>query len=284
MQCLSPISIVDPKGTHVSQRITVPCGKCYACLSRRRDSWSFRIGQELKVSSAAHFITLTYDDDHLPRSDGDIPIVLRSDVQLFMKRLRKSISPYKIRYFLVAEYGTLTYRPHYHLILFNFPVDCDLNQYLVSSWQKGHCHVGSVTGQSIHYVTKYCLEVTDLPSELQLYRPFMLCSTKPAIGSNYLTDNMKLWQKEGLKSYVVKDGFKQPMPRYYKEKVFDKFEKFQISLDLKTKANESQRKIDKKDRIYDYKAIEQNRATMQSQRKDAFNALMKKRINKSSKI
>jgi hypothetical protein len=53
----------------------------------------------LTIEASLHifnsFITLTYDPDHLPK-DGSLNVV---HFQKFMKRLRKKISPLKIRFF-----------------------------------------------------------------------------------------------------------------------------------------------------------------------------------------
>lgn len=48
----------------------------------------------------------------------------------------------------------------------------------------------------------------------------MICSKRPAIGSNYLSDEVVSWHKKDNKTYVVNGGFKQLMPRYYRDKVF----------------------------------------------------------------
>ena len=33
--------------------------------------WSFRLNQEMKVSATAHFVTLTYSDEHVPYLDKE---------------------------------------------------------------------------------------------------------------------------------------------------------------------------------------------------------------------
>ena len=59
------------------------------------------------------YITLTYNDDHLPANGSLQP----RDLQLFWKRLRKARTP-GIRYYACGEYGDQTARPHYHAIIF----------------------------------------------------------------------------------------------------------------------------------------------------------------------
>lgn len=129
---------------------SVPCGKCAACLIQKRKDMSTRLALETQVHDDACFITLTYDDDHLPVTDwldwsssdkmldrglGELPepTLLPRDVQLFIKRLRRHLEyqpvhnksirdhvDHPIRYFCVGEYGSRTHRPHYHLIIFGW--------------------------------------------------------------------------------------------------------------------------------------------------------------------
>lgn len=49
---------------------------------------------------------------------GDIPYLRKQDLQLFLKRLRKYLPDYEIRYFACGEYGPDKFRPHYHLLLY----------------------------------------------------------------------------------------------------------------------------------------------------------------------
>lgn len=149
MKCISPLLIRTD-----GRRDVVPCGKCNYCLQTKRADWTFRLKQELKISSSAFFLTLTYADDCIPFSSADLPELRKRDCQLFMKRLRKENSR-QLRYYTVGEYGTVTFRPHYHSILFN--LDLQLVSQLPKIWSLGHVHVGDVKTASIHYVTKYVI-------------------------------------------------------------------------------------------------------------------------------
>lgn len=208
---------IEPKGLF-------PCGKCEACRSKKMGEWVFRLKQELKYSSDAHFITLTYDEEHLP-SDGSLNKV---DCQLFLKRFRKRIEPYKIRYFLVGEYGSETHRPHYHMLLFNYPKEYDLHTDLLNSWNAGLVHIGSVTGQSISYCVKYLYKINDLPVDLEPH--FMLCSRNPGIGSDFLTSEQRAYlTSPSLPNRVVDDGVTKILPRYYRDKLdLDFFQKAKL--------------------------------------------------------
>lgn len=110
----------------------IPCGQCIGCRLSYARQWADRCLLELQYHKHAWFVTLTYNDEHVPRSmygdpqTGEAHPCLtldRRDVQLFLKRLRKAVEPTKIRYFGCAEYGPSTWRPHYHLIIFGLPLD-----------------------------------------------------------------------------------------------------------------------------------------------------------------
>lgn len=134
-----------------------------------------------------------------------------------MKRLRKHEKGNKIRYFLVGEYGSRYGRPHYHLLLFN----CDLSGETVrKAWNLtgepiGIVHIGRVTESSIAYCTKYMVQ----PSKAG-EKPFCLMSRGYGIGGHYLSDEIVDWHRSGLKNYVLLNGVKNRLPRYYKEKIF----------------------------------------------------------------
>lgn len=255
MQCFNPVKIyfsedkikerlLDeslPVPLRMATYVYVPCGKCEACLSNRRNAWSFRLLQEMKVSESCYFLTLTYDDEHLPLqivnklgSIDYVGVVSKRDCQLFLKRLRKSIEPFKIRYFLVSEYGPQTDRPHYHMILFNFPhlLLNKLNDYLRDSWDLGFVRVDPINIARIQYVTSYCLDSSTLPPYLP--KNFMLCSRRPGLGSSYLdNDSIVSYHRNNLDNFgYMSDGSsprKVKLPRYYSDKLFSESEKHEIS-------------------------------------------------------
>lgn len=248
MQCLSPVEILNPNYgllPYSARTMFVPCGKCSACLSQKRQAWSFRLQQELKFSTSAYFITLTYDDDHVPER------VCKEDVQKFLKRFRKSIHPFRVRYFAVAEYGEKHGRPHYHLLIFNYPAGVDsLREELKETWK--FCApeqfdfedaVGTVTPASISYVCKYCLSniFTDNPDD----RTFMLCSRRPGIGFSYLTSAMSGYLKDHLGEKVKEQGGASlNLPRYY-ERVYTPEERInmQIRRAYRAHVNEQARRM-----------------------------------------
>lgn len=50
----------------LSDELVVPCGKCLACLKNKQSSMVVRCRREAEQRGSFAFMTLTYDDDHLP--------------------------------------------------------------------------------------------------------------------------------------------------------------------------------------------------------------------------
>lgn len=201
----------------------VPCGKCPRCLKRRRDEWLNRCLAEARHSESTLFVTLTYDPWHLPHTKNGVPCVCKRDLQLFLKRLRKSIEPYKIRYYGVSEYGENFGRPHYHLLVYNFPwSNFEPLSTIEKAWSCGIVDVVSAEPPCIGYVTRYCLAQHRHDLSLGRVPGFMLCSKRPPLGAAWY-DSKKLhrYLDASLRPFDVHDGKKCLIPRYFLNKHFE---------------------------------------------------------------
>lgn len=99
----------------------VPCGRCLLCRDKKARELSVRcICETNKFEKVPLFLTFTYAPQFLPECG-----LQKSDIQMFLKRLRSRLDYYGIdhnlRYLYVGEYGSKTHRAHYHMILWNFP-------------------------------------------------------------------------------------------------------------------------------------------------------------------
>lgn len=151
MMCISPQTRTQRvKG--ITYEYTYPCGKCLSCKVNKRYAWAGRIMLEARCHVEVAFITLTYAPEHLPEN-GELN---KREAQLFMKRLRRQLEYYgypKIRYFLAGEYGSKNGRPHFHAILFNYPL---LREDLVcSTWNKGFVDFQIFEPENAYYIAKY---------------------------------------------------------------------------------------------------------------------------------
>lgn len=220
MRCVSPKTLwphrsIDWQDAHEERPMSVPCGKCLACLSNKRNDWSFRLEQEYKASRSAIFVTLTYDRAHYP-SNGSLD---KRHVQLYLKRLRKAQNDNAIRYYAVGEYGSESGRAHYHLLLFN--ADPDLARKAWSDYKGrpiGIVHIGNVTAASVAYCTKYIIQKDDYPEGLE--KPFSLMSRSYGIGAHYLSDEMVEWHRADDRNYAMRWNQKVRLPRFYREKIW----------------------------------------------------------------
>lgn len=243
MQCLSPITLVakTPKQLLVAQRqgrlrtYDVPCGKCLACLQKRRQDWIVRLKSEMRVSDSAFFVTLTYDDLNLP-ADGMLSV---RDPQLFLKRLRQhpEVHGINFRYFLVGEYGSTTFRPHYHAIIFNLPVfdsqHVHLRQIIEQVWRKGGVHLVPASPATIAYTCKYVLTTQEIAKKLELRTIPLMSSRRPAIGSCFLDTQTARKLQHDTQGYIKSDGVTFSLPRYYVDKLFTDEQKRQLSNERK---------------------------------------------------
>lgn len=146
-----------------SSLLLLPCGHCVGCLKDYKSAWAVRIILEASLYEKNSFITLTFDDDHLPKDNRPH----REDVVKFFKRLRKEIDV-PIRYFYAGESGSKTGRAHYHAIIFGYDFP-DKKMFSKTSkgsiiyrsktlekcWTFGLSSIGDVEPGSACYVAQY---------------------------------------------------------------------------------------------------------------------------------
>lgn len=222
----------DARKALSGRQLTVACGKCIDCRLSYAREWALRCMHEQQTSGDSIFVTLTYDDDHLP-DDWNLHY---KHYQLFMHKLRKRV-PHAGRFFMCGEYGETNFRPHFHAILFN----CDFadkvyyktvdgvkyytSEKLAQIWGHGFCLIGDVTLASAGYVARYNLKKITGPAAGAAYQfvtpdgvivdrrpPFSESSLRPGIGyewfQRYHSDVFPC-------DYMVHAGRKFPVPRYY---------------------------------------------------------------------
>lgn len=224
MNCITPLSIQDKKSFIKGKKINVPCGKCVACMARKRSYWSWRLQKEAEGSEKARFVTLTYDDEFLPFNLKGLKTLKKIDLIRYFKRLRKLEK--KLRYFAVGEYGSLTNRPHYHAIIFNVENEKIIDAWKIDKKERGFVHCVNATDQTMGYVTKYMIsdEIIKLKWLLEENGqevPFQIMSK--GLGKGYLSPEIIRFHKSRMEISVKEKGGKiQPLPRYIREKIFDK--------------------------------------------------------------
>ena len=246
-----------PQDKLVSDFIELPCGKCIDCRIKYSKSWADRCMLEASYYVSNYFITLTYDDDHLPSSSYEdngvikqAPTLALRDVQLFLKRLRKQ--GYKFRYFMCGEYGSTTLRPHYHICFFGLEID-DLQllkkskhgfDYYISDtisniWNQGFIIITPLTWETCAYTARYCLKkvnnnLTDFYEKYNVIPEFITMSRNPGIARQYYDEHKAdIYEHDELHIFTSKGSRKRRPPRYF-DKIFEEefpeeFEKLKVN-------------------------------------------------------
>lgn len=184
MQCFYPLSAWQshagdihfyPKGTEgkrtehrtdYRRELVLPCGQCIGCRISRSSDWAMRCMHEAAMHEENSFLTLTYDDEHLPMQGQ----LVYPHFQDFMKRLRYHTGK-RLRFYMCGEYGERYDRPHYHAIIFGHAFYSDRvllkrspagslysSASLDNVWRHGFCSVGDVTFDSAAYVARYVVK------------------------------------------------------------------------------------------------------------------------------
>lgn len=238
--------------------MTVPCKHCWACQLNYSAEWATRIMCEAKKSDHNYFITLTYDEDHVPvlesmklqyddhiesiENDGTWKESLYpGDVTAFIKALRKPFERQGItgiKYFYAGEYGENTERPHYHMILMNCPLD--INQFysckvdplhkkahwkskeLEKYWDKGYIDVAELEWSCAAYVARYCTKKLSFDNKDIYYMSGRLpefVRMSNGIGMDYYEENKnQIYQHDEMVMKTVKGN----TGSYKPPKAFDK--------------------------------------------------------------
>ena len=218
--------------------LSLPCGQCIGCRLERSRQWAMRCMHEAQLHENNCFITLTYDNTHLP-SDGSLHY---RDFQLFIKRLRKKFGNNKIRYYMAGEYGENFGRPHFHACIFGHDFH-DKKLWKRSSsgsmlyrsndlellWPFGYSSIGDVNFESAAYVARYIMkkvtghnskqhytEIDSQTGEITTRKPeFNKMSLKPGIGFEWY----KKYKSDVYPhDYVIIKGQKVRPPKFYDKK------------------------------------------------------------------
>lgn len=210
-------------------KIQVPCGQCIGCRLEYARVWALRCWHEQQLHEHNCFITLTYDDDHLPDWGSLVPEHFTN----FMKRLRFYHPLTRIRFFGCGEYGDKSERPHYHLIIFGYDFPDKkfhamsksgeltyTSKELEKLWPFGFSLLGSVTFQSCSYVARYVMKKQTgkqgaIYAQSCRVAPFLRCSRRPGIARAWLERHRQ--QVEEQLFVRSSEGQKSPLPRYYVE-------------------------------------------------------------------
>lgn len=241
MSCISPIPMKIKSKFGISQIVDIPCGHCLNCLIKKQQQVEFLSKKELldvyRSGRSASFVTLTYSDDNLPINEKGFSTLRRSDVQKFIKNIRRQMDYYNenipFKYLYCGEYGdgshstgkngvTTTCRPHYHLIFLGLST-AQTQKYTRKLWKYGLCDIGELSAGGIRYVTKYMTKATpdknvkELREKCGVQNPFFYHSI--GLGKKWINENLEKIVEDGFTFNIA--GKKNLFPKYIMRYVSD---------------------------------------------------------------
>jgi hypothetical protein len=211
MKCAYPISTGNK---------TVPCRQCMPCrINHKRvvtgkilmEMYSYKTQhRNVVITNPSSFVTLTYDDDHLPKHQT----LVKEDLVKFIDKVRKS-SLGHFRYYAVGEYGDKTQRPHYHLALFNVdPIQWE--DRIREKWKKGFVHVGELSPESAGYIAGYCTKKMTNPrtwEDPNRIPEFARMSQRPPLGAAKVNEILDYLHTEQGSKHLALQG---DVPKVFK--------------------------------------------------------------------
>ncbi|AXL15423.1 replication initiator protein [Microviridae sp.] len=192
---------------------------CRDCRLFRAREWAIRCYHEGQLHQESCFIDLTFAVEP--------PSVSKRDLQLFFKRLRKSLPGTKIRYFAVGEYGEKFSRPHYHVCIFGWsPKDRYFwdkspkgtilyrSPHLETVWTAGHVTVSDITAEAAGYAARYTLKKITGEKQEPHYggREPEFNTSSLGLGKGWIE---KYYSDVCRDAFVVFKGKECPVPSYY---------------------------------------------------------------------
>lgn len=231
----------NPKHGYIDKPpMRIPCGKCLLCQDRLRRDWTLRIVHENQMHAQSCVITVTYDDEHLPK-DGKL---VSSDWSKFAKRIRKKF-PQTLRILAVGEYGTKSGRAHYHALIFGTDflggaISLDMtgkgnphanyhSPQLDKFWGNGMAQLGHITPASAAYVAGYCFK------KIGQQKPTLAYPKRPALARPWFDENLPQLERSG---FCVLNGKEVPIPQVYMEWAKGRLDKWKDKqLEIATRAD-----------------------------------------------
>lgn len=255
MSCPHSIDIRVTKSSsrYYGRTFKAPCRRCAYCKSVQKGNLQTMFTWELisayKKRQSACFVTLTYDNSHLPIVIGnDLTFTKRSKdgrqmvtvnahstlvkkhFQDFNKRVRRRIQYFNekkganlpnYKFLCAGEYGDKKGRPHYHMIVFGYTAT-DYSKLCKGLWRNGTVEIEPLRGvNGIGYLLDYLdnSEPRDIRQAKYLDKgyepPFVTHSQN--IGKEYFNEYMSDFIANGMQ-VRHKDKW-LPLPKSFRDKI-----------------------------------------------------------------
>lgn len=261
----------------------IPCGKCIGCRLEYSRDWATKGIYEAEMHKDNWFLTITYDNEHLPIGDpvidpetGEEKEPLNSgtlkaaDFTNFIKKVRtyyeRKYNHKGIRFMGCGEYGSQSARSHYHSIMFNMPIPVEQMRFheynenhepmyrcieLEKIWGKGMIVAAEVNWNTCAYVARYITKKVGMPTDKDYYKKlgiepeFFRMSRKPGIGREYFEKHKdEIYKDDKVIIQKYKGGLMRIKPPKYYDKLYD-LENHEKMEEIKEKRKKDQENISK---------------------------------------
>lgn len=217
----------------------IPCKKCRLCRLTKANDWATRCYTETITNTIGIFITLSYNEENLPKTEEGEPTLKKDHLRLFKNKLRQQLyrdtkKRVKIKTFECGEYGEKKGRPHYHMILWGWkpndmkPIKMNKNgdwlytsQKIEKIWGKGFTIIGQISYESASYVARYTNKKIDEKTKPNVEKPFINMSRgkNNSIGIDYWKMKKKeIKENKGIYIKTNKGVKLKNIPTYFMRK------------------------------------------------------------------
>lgn len=219
------------------QNIIIACGKCLNCQSNKKKEYAWRTSVELEKYKNKHFITLTYTEQDLPRTENGEGSLKKEHLTNYIKNLRiKQERDYRlceekaeIKYFSAGEYSPELERPHYHIVLGS---NRNIKYNAMTLWKYGNAKVENlISMKGVSYAVGYTQKKQWEQKYLFKEEPFHKFSA--GIGKDWFEEKWREGKITAEKYFIDTQNYKIGIGSYYKYLLRKKY--YDYDMDFITK-------------------------------------------------
>lgn len=207
------------------QKIYVECGKCLNCLAEKRKENAIRFVHETdnKDYPYRYMLTLTYDEVHAHYKNGENTLC-KKDLTEYIEKLQRRVRYLnkkvangfiKFKYFACGEYGGITQRAHYHVIIAtNWFIEGRMRGY----WRKGFVRIDkNISIKAVAYACGYSQKKIGYNDKKYINKESPFRKFSRGLGKEWIHEAIAK-KKITKEKYYIDTNFwgKVKLPTYYK--------------------------------------------------------------------